>query len=96
MLCSLDAPVGFFNILYVLQRLFQGSDRAQELRCVDGYAGAAKIFQVFTNVGFPSAAYNVLNDDHVQNIGGTVPTAKDANYAHRIADADLCETCTTM
>ena len=54
LLCSLDAPVGFFNILYVLQTLFQGSDRAQELRCVDGYAGAAN--QVFTNDGFPSAA----------------------------------------
>ena len=64
-LCNLGAPVGFFNVLHWLRASF-GS--REDLRCIDGFAGAARIFSAFSAAGLPSAAYDLDNDPVLQNI----------------------------
>ena len=64
-LCNLGAPAGFFNVLHWLRASF-GS--REDLRCIDGFAGAARIFSAFSAAGLPSAAYDLDNDPVLQNI----------------------------
>ena len=61
-LCSLGAPVAFFNILHILVVRFGECKASERLTCLDGFAGVARIFQAFASHGYDAAKYDIKFD----------------------------------